>query len=119
MLFAIAGAARDKLWRLRDQVQQVRRQMGSGTTDRKLRERLESAEALALEVEVFAERAEAVAHSGWEPDLNDGAVLCAAPLEELFVDRGFRQEITKHRKKLENGEYLWATVQETYFRSRR
>jgi hypothetical protein len=35
------------------------------------------------------------------------------------VDRGFRQEITKHRTRLENGEYLWATVQETYFRSRR
>ena len=70
-------------------------------------------------MEIFAERADAVAHSGWEPDLNDGMVLCAVPLDELFVDRGWRKEISKHRMKLEKGEYMWATVQETYFRSRR
>ena len=116
-LFAIAGAARDKLRHLHDQVQQLRRQM-SNPTDRSLRERLEGAELLASEVQTFAERADAVAQSGWEPDLNDGAVLCAAPLEKLFVDRGWQQEIAKHRKKLEKGEYLWATIQETYFRSR-
>ena len=118
-LFAVAGAARDKLRRVNDQIQQLRRQMGSDATDRQLRERLESAESLAGEVEIFAERADAVAHSGWEPDLNDGTVLCAAPLDELFVDRGWRKEIAKHRMKLEKGEYMWATVQETYFRSRR
>jgi len=117
-LFAIAGAARDKLRRVHDQIQQLRRQMGSGATDRQLRERLESAESLASELEIFAERADAVAHSGWEPDLNDGTVLCAAPLDELFVDRGWRKEIANHRMKLQKGEYMWATVQETYFRSR-
>jgi hypothetical protein len=116
-LFAIVGSARDKLRQLHDQVQQLRRQMPD-STDRSLRERLEDAELLASEVETFAERADAVAQSGWEPDLNDGAVLCAAPLEKLFVDRGWQQEVTKHRKKLDKGEYPWATVQKTYFRSR-
>ena len=80
-----------------------------------MRERLETTEGLAREVEVFYEKAESVAQSGWEPDLNDGIILNAAPLEDLFADSKWRKMITKHRKKLENGEYPWATVQHMYY----
>jgi hypothetical protein len=116
-LFAIAGAARDKLRRINEQAQQLRNQAGR-EVERAARERIETLEELASEVDNFAETADSVAQSGWEPDLNDGFVLCAAPLEELFIDRAWQQEIARHRKKLERGEYPWATVQRIYFRSR-
>jgi hypothetical protein len=118
MLFAIAGAARDRLRRLREHTRQLRNQAGDSGTRQDL-ERVERFDALAAEVEEFLETAEEVAQSGWTPDLNDGSVLCAAPLESLFADDGWRREIAKHRKKLEKGEYPWAAVQRDYFGGRR
>lgn len=113
MLFAIAGAARDRLRRLREQVSQLRKQVGEGT--RQEADRLEKLEALVAEVESFLESAEAIAQSGWAPDLHDGMVLCAAPLEPLFADDKWRSEVAKHREKLESGGYPWAAVQRDYF----
>lgn len=117
-LFAVTGAASDQLRRLNEQLQQLRKQVGNDS-GRSARQRVETLETLASEVEIFAGTADAVAQSGWEPDLSDGLVLCAAPLEGLFVERGWRREIAKHREKLTNGAYPWASVQRTYFRSRR
>jgi hypothetical protein len=114
-LFAIAQAAQDKRQRLVSLAEQLRR-MPSGT-DRNQRERLESLDALAAEVEVFGDHASRIAQSGWQPDLDDGAVLCAAPLEPLFRNRSWLQQVAKHRTELERGAYPWATVQRAYFRS--
>ena len=114
-LFAIAQAAQDKRQRLVSLAEQLR--PSPSGTDRNQRERLEYLEALAAEVEVFGDHASQIAQSGWQPDLDDGAVLCAAPLEPLFHDRSWLQQVTKHRKELERGAYPWATVQRTYFRS--
>lgn len=113
-LFAIARAAQEKLRRLRDQAGQLRRDLEAGS-GREIRDRLEATEDLIREVEVFHEKAEAVAQSGWEPDLNDGIILNAAPLEDLFADAKWRNDIAKHREKMEDGEYPWATVQRQYF----
>jgi hypothetical protein len=113
LLFAVASAARDKLRRLREQVAQLR-----GVTDREAIERRERADALASEVEQFAGHADKVAQSGWQPDLNDGLVLCAAPLEPLFADEGWRRRVAQYRWDLEKNEYPWATVQREYFGGR-
>jgi hypothetical protein len=88
-------------------------------TDRDAQERAEGLEHLASEVEKFAAVADKVAQSGWEPDLNDGFVLNAAPLEELFVNKNWRGQIAKHRKAMQKGDYPWATVQREYFEKRR
>ena len=114
MLFAIAGSARDRLRRLREHAAQLRSRVGSGG-DRQDRERVEKLDALAAEVEEFLATAERVAQSGWIPDLNDGSVLCAAPLESLFADERWRREIAAHGKRLQKGEYPWAAVQLDYF----
>jgi hypothetical protein len=113
-LFAIAGAAQEKLRRLTDQARQMRRDLDSGS-GREIRNQLETAENLIREIEVFHNQAESVAQSGWEPDMNDGIILNAAPLEDLFADPKWRKDISTHRKKLEKGEYPWATVQRQYF----
>ncbi|MFV1989899.1 MAG: hypothetical protein ACC652_04075, partial [Acidimicrobiales bacterium] len=113
-LFAVAGAAQEKMRRLADEAGQLRRDLEAGA-GREVRERLETAEELSREVAVFHEKAEAVARSGWEPDLNDGIILNAGPFEELFADAKWRKDVAKHRVKMQNGDYQWATVQTTYY----
>jgi hypothetical protein len=114
MLFAIAGSARDKFRRLREQAQQLR-DRHFDTSARAVVGRVEQVESLAGEIEQFAEHAEKVAQSGWRPDLNDGLILCAAPLEPLFADDSWRKRVAQYRKDLENKKYPWATVQREFF----
>jgi hypothetical protein len=114
ILFATARAAHEKLALLNDTITQVRNR-ATGDTDRESRQRAESLEELVAEIEKFAAIADGVAQSGWEPDLNDGLVLNAAPLEALFIDRTWRTQISTHRKALQEGKYSWATVQNQFY----
>jgi hypothetical protein len=111
-LFAIARAAREKLSSINEQVSLTRERSGA---NRDARERVEGLEDLGAEVEKFAVVADEVAQSGWEPDLNDGFVLNAAPLEELFLDKRWRGQVAQHRKAMQKGDYQWATVQRDYY----
>lgn len=113
-LFAIARAAQDKLRRLLEEASQLRKDLAAGE-ERSLRERLETADELSREMQHFNQVAERIAQFGWEPDLNDGIILNAAPLEELFADPKWRKDIAEHRTKMEQGEYPWATSQATYY----
>ena len=113
-LFAVARAGHEKLDALHHQASQIRDGL-AGSDHREARERVESLEGLATEVEKFVLVADEVAHSGWEPDLNDGFVLNAAPLEELFVHKAWKTEVARQRKALQRGVYPWATVQQTYY----
>ena len=115
-LFAVARAAREKLTGLNEQVGLARER---AETDRAARERVEGLEELTSEVEKFAAIADEVAQSGWEPDLNDGLLLNATPLEELFVNKKWRGQVAGHRKAMQKGDYPWATVQREYFEKRR
>jgi hypothetical protein len=113
-LFGIARSAADKLKRVRIQAAQAREMAQQGPT-RDQMERSDRLQRLAAEIEDFRGLAETVAQSGWNPDLNDGIVLCATPLEKLFAEDRWRQEVARHRKLFEKGEYPWATVQREYF----
>jgi hypothetical protein len=112
-LFAVAGAARDKLRRLAEQA--LAFEGRDERSERAVIEKREKVEALSEEVERFAGTAEKVAQSGWSPDLDDGLVLCAAPLEPLFADERWRRLVADHRKVLEKGKYPWASVQRDFF----
>ena len=114
MLFAIAGAARDKLRRLHQQQERLRGEEVA-PRDRDAVARLEGIEALTVELEDFAANAESIAHSGWVPDLNDGLVLCATPLESLLANDRWRTHVAEQAAKLKNGLYPWAAVQGDFF----
>ncbi|WUJ74692.1 BREX-1 system adenine-specific DNA-methyltransferase PglX [Kribbella soli] len=113
-LFAISRAAHDKMAALNDKIARIRAELARGD-DRELRDQAESLEDLLTEIEKFAATADVAAQSGWEPDLNDGFVLNAAPLEALFVNRVWRTQITAHHKVLQNGGYPWASVQSQFY----
>lgn len=80
---------------------------GRGRTLRQVDKQLEDEEGLIDELQTFRIEAERIAEVGWEPDLDDGIVLCAAPLASLFPAW---PEATKERDKLRKGEYEWASV---------
>jgi hypothetical protein len=112
-LFGIAQTARVAMSRFRTQAAQLRSDVENG--GRGQRERLEAVDGLADELLGFIAKAEEIAQSGWEPEPSDGIILNAAPLESLFVNRKWKQAVSQQRKKMEQGEYPWATVQRQYF----
>ena len=68
---------------------------------------LDEERKLAEELRRFRQEADRVAGLGWEPDLDDGIVICAAPLADLFP---LWKEPAEYRKELRAGKYDWSTV---------
>lgn len=80
---------------------------GRGRSPRELIARIAEEEDLGNELERFGLEVERVAGLGWEPDLDDGLILCAAPLAQLFPAWAAASE---ERRNLKAGSYRWATV---------
>ena len=80
---------------------------GRGRRPKELVARIAEEEDLVSELEAFRTEAERIAGLGWEPDLDDGFVLCAAPLARLFPAWPTAAE---ERSNLKAGRYPWATV---------
>jgi hypothetical protein len=109
-LFAIAKAATDRLDAAETEIRLLQRELDSGGAGRSVREvanALDSEEQLAEELRRFRDEAERIAGLGWEPDLDDGIILCAAPLASLFPAW---KEASGARREIKAGKYPWATV---------
>ena len=78
-----------------------------GRAARRASEELDAEERLAEELRLFRLEAERIAGLGWEPDLDDGIILCAAPLADLFPAW---PDTSTARAQLRRGMYPWATV---------
>jgi len=78
-----------------------------GRAARRASEELDAEERLAEELRLFRLEAERIAGLGWEPDLDDGIILCAAPLADLFPAW---PDTSTARAELRRGMYRWATV---------
>ena len=70
-------------------------------------EELDAEEKLAEELRLFRLEAERIAALGWEPDLDDSIILCAAPIADLFPAW---PDTRTARAQLRRGVYPWATV---------
>jgi hypothetical protein len=83
-----------------------------------LAKRLDIEERLLKEVSGFRSEAERVANLGWEPDLDDGIILCSTPLSKLFPAwRAVGREDAKNpgdpeqaRRMINEGKFAWATI---------
>ncbi|MFN0154670.1 MAG: Eco57I restriction-modification methylase domain-containing protein [Gaiella sp.] len=109
-LFAIAGEAGRRERLASEAVVRLQREqqnLGTGRAARVVAEDLDSEEKLAEELRRFRVEAERIAGLGWEPDLDDGIVLCAAPLADLFPSW---PDTKVARSELRNGMYPWANV---------
>jgi len=120
MLFAVVREARRKETALTEVVEQLQRKAGEaqGREAHRRAKRLEAEEKLLQELRAFRSEAERVANLGWEPDLDDGIVLCAAPLANLFpawraagrADSKNPADPEQARKLLKAHRFPWATV---------
>lgn len=109
-LYAVEAAATARLNAAGSEISRLRTEQhggGGGQAARRLTELLEAEQRLTEELRAFRSEAERVADLGWEPDLDDGIVLCAAPLADLFPAW---PEARQKRKELRAGKYSWATV---------
>ena len=110
MLFAIVREAEQRQRLAEQQIGHLQREAETGAGGRKASEvakELDSEQTLAVELRSFQAEAERIANLGWEPDLDDGMVLNAAPLADLFPAW---KDAEKFRKDLRQGKYEWATV---------
>ncbi len=109
-LFQVVHEAEQRLRLASEQVVHLEREAETGEGGRKASDvarELEGEQKLAVELESFRAEAERIANLGWEPDLDDGLVLNAAPLANLFPAW---KEAARYRKELRAGKYEWATV---------
>ena len=108
--YAVASEAGRRERLAGEAMTRLRREQRDGTGGRAARrvsEELDAEERLAEELRLFRLEAERIAGLGWEPDLDDGILLCAAPLADLFPAwPGIRTA----RAELRRGMYPWATV---------
>jgi hypothetical protein len=80
---------------------------GRGRTVKEVGDLVAREESLLRELADFRAEVERVAALGWEPNLDDGLILCAAPLANLFPAW---PDAAKERTKLKAGAYEWASV---------
>jgi hypothetical protein len=109
-LFAVAGAAADRRARAESEILRLQRERASGGAGRSSREvmtALVAEQELATELAAFHTEATRVASSGWTPDLDDGIVINAAPLADLFPDW---PDLASTRQDLRAGKLPWCTA---------
>ena len=109
-LFAVARAAAERLAAAEAEIHHLQRERdagGAGRSRREVVDVLSGEERLAEELRRFRAEAERVAGLGWEPDLDDGIILCAAPLADLFPSW---PETKTARTDLRKGKYEWAAI---------
>ncbi len=110
MLFAVVRETEQRQRLAEQQIGHLEREAETGGGGRKASEvakELEVEQKLAVELKSFRAEAERIANLGWEPDLDDGMVLNAAPLADLFPAW---KDAAKYRKELRAGKHEWATV---------
>lgn len=110
MLFAIVREAEQRQRLAEQQIGHLQREVETGGGGRKASDvanELDAEQKLAVELATFRAEAERIANLGWEPDLDDGMVLNAAPLADLFPAW---RDAAAYREDLRAGKYEWATV---------
>lgn len=109
-VFAVGRLAGERLDSAEAEIRRLARERenhGTGRSDRDVANALEAEEKLTEELRRFRSEADRIAGLGWEPDLDDGIILCAAPLAGLFP--AWKDAATA-RKEIKTGKYPWATV---------
>ncbi len=110
MLFAIVRETEQRKQLAERHIERLQREVASEGAVRRasqVAKELDNEQGLAAELARFRSEAERIANLGWEPDLDDGMILNAALLADLFPAWPGAKE---YRDELRKGKYQWATV---------
>jgi hypothetical protein len=110
MLYAVAAEAARRERLAGEVIARLDREKAAGAakqTARRIAEELDAEEKLLEELRRFRAEAERVAGIGWTPELDDGIIMCAAPLADLFPSW---PDAMTAREELRKGGYAWTTV---------
>jgi hypothetical protein len=109
MLYAVATFADHRRARADDRIRML---AADETLSARQRQKAIDAERLlAAELQGLRDDVARIAGLGWQPDLDDGFVLCAAPLARWFPKRTWRQ-LEEQLRAIKQGAYPWATIHE-------
>ncbi len=86
----------------------ARLEAASGREATRLREEIEGRQTFREELAAFRDELLRVAALPYRPDLNDGAIINAAPLHRLFRLPKWAKDTKECWNKLERGDYDWA-----------
>ncbi|MEH2236619.1 Eco57I restriction-modification methylase domain-containing protein [Nostoc sp.] len=90
----------------------------SGKEASQVRDNLHATRKFLSELQDMKQELLSVAQLPYKPNLNDGAIITAAPLHHLFALRQWAQETKKCWESLEKGEYDWAHLAYTIWTDR-
>ena len=109
MLYAIVTLADHRLARAAEQVRAV--QDDDSMTARQRQNVVDQERTMAAELQNLRDDVARLAGLGWQPDLDDGFVLCAAPLAKWFPKNTWKQ-LAEQLAAIKKGTYPWAGVHE-------
>jgi len=109
MLYAVVTLADHRLALAGERIEALQR---DDTTSARQRQKAVDAErTLAAELQELRDDVARLAGLGWQPDLDDGYVLCAAPLARWFPKNTWKQ-LAEQLAAIKKGAYPWAGVHE-------
>ena len=109
-LYAVEAVATARLQAAQTEISRLagrQTEGAAGLSARQTADALDTEQRLSEELTRYRREAERIAALGWEPDLDDGTVLCAAPLAGLL---GAWPDAATMRDSLKAGQYTWSSV---------
>lgn len=107
MLYAVLTLADHRLAVAADRIRAL--QEDTGGSARQRAKAVDEERTLAVELKELRDDVARLAGIGWQPDLDDGFVLCAAPLAKWFPRNTWRQ-LAETLAAIKVGDYPWSAV---------
>jgi hypothetical protein len=109
MLYAVVTLADHRLALAGERIEALQRD--DSTSARQRQKAVDAERTLTAELQELRDDVARLAGLGWQPDLDDGYVLCAAPLVRWFPKNTWKQ-LAEQLAAIKKGAYPWAGVHE-------
>jgi hypothetical protein len=107
MLYALVTLADHRLASAASRIQSLEEDVGGSARQRA--KAIDAERTLVAELREMRDDVARLAGLGWQPDLDDGFVLCAAPLARWFPKNAWRQ-LADQLAAIRQGNHPWAAV---------
>lgn len=109
MLYAVVTLADHRLSTAADRIRTL--QEDTTVSARQQTKAIDIERTITAELQELRDGVARLAGLGWQPDLNDGFVLCAAPLAKWFPRNGWRQ-LAEQMLAIKRGDFPWTSMHE-------